>query len=132
MQLILTRTYHNEGTNGIISTDQQANICFTIELPWLNNQPRVSCIPEGTYRITMRYSQKFGLHMLLADVANRSTILVHPANNAMQELKGCIAPVTKLTGPGKGTQSRMAFEKLKTIVRKALETAPVFLTIKSI
>ena len=131
MQLILTRTYHNEGTNGIISIDQQANICFTIELPWLNNQPRVSCIPEGTYRITMRYSQKFGLHMLLADVADRSTILVHPANNAMQELKGCIAPVTKLTGPGKGNQSRMAFEKLKTIVRNALETAPVFLTIKS-
>ena len=79
----------------------------------------------------MRYSQKFGLHMLLADVADRSTILVHPANNAMQELKGCIAPVTKLTGPGKGNQSRMAFEKLKTIVTKALETAPVFLTIKS-
>jgi hypothetical protein len=30
------------------------------------------------------------------DVKNRKLILFHPANNALKELNGCIAPVTKL------------------------------------
>jgi len=55
------------------------------------------------------------------DVKNRSLILFHPANNALQELKGCIAPVTKLSGPGLGLMSRKAFTKLKYLVYKALD-----------
>jgi hypothetical protein len=54
-------------------------------------------------------------------VNNRSFILFHPANNALKELNGCIAPVTKLSGPGLGLLSRKAFEKLKDQVYKALE-----------
>jgi hypothetical protein len=48
-------------------------------------------------------------------------ILFHPANNALRELKGCIAPVTKLSGPGLGLMSRKAFAKLKDLVYKALD-----------
>ncbi len=55
------------------------------------------------------------------DVENRSFILFHPANNALKELNGCIAPVTKLSGPGLGLLSRKAFEKLKTLVYQALD-----------
>ena len=51
---------------------------------------------------------------------NRSLILFHPANNALQELNGCIAPVMKLSGPGLGLMSRKAFAKLKELVYKAL------------
>ena len=43
------------------------------------------------------------------------------ANNALRELNGCIAPVTKLSGPGLGLMSRKAFEKLKTLVYQALD-----------
>ena len=57
----------------------------------------------------------------MIDVKDRNFILFHPANNAQKELQGCIAPVTKLSGPGLGLMSRKAFEKLKTFVYKALD-----------
>jgi hypothetical protein len=87
----------------------------------MNNEKRVSCIPEGKYFIRKRYSQKFKWHLEVLDVENRSLILFHPANNALKELNGCIAPVTKLSGSGLGILSRKAFEKLKTIVYEVLD-----------
>ena len=120
MVLLLTRTYFPEGTNGKLECEGQL-ISYTIELPWKNNERRVSCIPEGEYFIEKRYSQKFKWHLLVLGVDNRSFILFHPANNALKELNGCIAPVTKLSGPGLGLLSRKAFEKLKDQVYKALD-----------
>ena len=120
MVLVLTRTYFPEGTNGKLECEGRL-ICNTIELPWRNNERRVSCIPEGEYFIEKRYSLKFKWHLHVLDVENRSLILFHPANNALKELNGCIAPVTKLSGPGLGLFSRKAFTKLKDQVYKALE-----------
>lgn len=54
-------------------------------------------------------------------VKDRSLILFHPANNALKELNGCIAPVTKLSGAGLGFMSKKAFTKLKTKVYQALD-----------
>ena len=72
------------------------------------------------------------MHIEIIGVENRSFILFHPANNALQELNGCIAPVTKLSGPGLGLMSRKAFEKLKTLVYKAIDAAEsVELIVKS-
>ena len=120
MVLVLTRTYFPEGTNGKLECEGRL-ICNTIELPWRNNERRVSCIPEGEYFIEKRYSLKFKWHLHVLDVENRSLILFHPANNALKELNGCIAPVTKLSGPGLGLFSRKAFTKLKDQVYKALD-----------
>lgn len=120
MILVLTRTYFPDGTNGKLECDGKL-ICNTIELPWRNNEKRVSCIPEGEYFIEKRYSVKFKWHLHVLDVPERSFILFHPANDAQKELKGCIAPVTKLSGPGLGLLSRQAFDKLREFVYKALE-----------
>jgi len=120
MVINLTRTYFPDGTNGKLECDGKF-ICYTIELPWKNNEKRVSCIPEGKYFIRKRYSQKFKWHLEVVDVENRSLILFHPANNAFKELNGCIAPVTTLSGPGLGLLSRKAFEKLKTLVYEVLD-----------
>ena len=120
MVLFLTRTYFPEGTNGKLECEGKL-ICKTIELPWKNNETKVSCIPEGKYFIKKRYSPKFKWHLELVDVTNRKLILFHPANNAQLELKGCIAPVTKHSGPGLGLMSRKAFDKLKDLVYKALD-----------
>ena len=121
MVLELTRTYFPYGTNGKLECEGKL-ICNTIELPWKNNETRVSCIPEGKYFIKKRYSQKFQWHLEIENVQNRSLILFHPANNALQELNGCIAPVTKLSGPGLGLMSRKAFITLKRLVYKVLDT----------
>ena len=120
MVLELSRTYFPEGTNGILECEGKL-ICLTIELPWKNNETKVSCIPEGKYFIKKRYSKKFQWHLEVLDVQNRSFILFHSANNAFQELNGCIAPVTKFSGPGLGLMSRKAFTKLKNLVNPILD-----------
>jgi hypothetical protein len=129
--LVLTRTYFPDGTNGKLECEGKL-ICNTIELPWKMNETKVSCVPEGKYFIRKRYSRKFQWHLEVVDVKNRSLILFHPANNALKELNGCIAPVTKISGPGLGLQSRLAFSKLKDLVYRALDsTETVLLIIKS-
>ena len=120
MVLILSRTYFPDGTNGKLECEGKF-ICCTIELPWKENEKRVSCIPEGKYLLRKRYSRKFQWHIEVVGVKDRSLILLHPANNALKELNGCIAPVTKLSGPGLGLMSRKAFTKLKNRVYKALD-----------
>jgi hypothetical protein len=128
MELELFRRYEPEGTDG----ELKLVVCNTIELPWLQNQRNVSCIPEGRYELRMRATAKRGQHLLVLNVKGRDGILIHPANDASKELRGCIAPVTTLTGLGKGSQSRLANEKLKALVLEALERKEkVFITIKS-
>jgi hypothetical protein len=131
MELELIRTYFPNGTNGELFYNGK-RICFTIELPWLNNKPQVSCIPEGRYELEKRYSKKYEHHLQLKAVAKRSNILIHPANDALKELKGCIAPVSILTAEGKGLRSRIARDKLHKLVYPKLEKGKkVFITIKS-
>jgi len=116
----LLRTYHPQGTNGEIWMDGE-QLCYSIELPWLDNLRNISCIPEGTYSLSKRHSKRFGWHILIKNVPARSGILFHPANDAKRELRGCIAPVSQLTGIGKGGNSRVAFEKLRQHVYTLLD-----------
>jgi hypothetical protein len=130
MELELLRTYNPEGTNGKILL-KGSLILYSIELPWKNNQTRVSCIPEGKYELEKRWSPKFLRHLQVMHVKDREYILIHPANDALHELKGCIAPVSFLTGPGKGNGSRVALKKLTALVYAAFgQSKSVFLTIK--
>jgi hypothetical protein len=130
MELEIIRTYYPTGTNGVLYLDGVRQ-CYTIELPWLNNEPRRSCIPEGRYRLKRRYSPRFNHHLQVLDVPGRDFILLHPANYALKELAGCIAPVSQLTGPGRGAQSRVAVEWILSLVYPVLEREPVFLTLKT-
>lgn len=131
MLLILTRTYFPEGTNGKLECEGKFISC-TIELPWNKNETRVSCIPEGKYLLRKRYSAKFQWHLEVVGVPNRSLILIHPANTALKELQGCIAPVTKLSGPGMGLLSRQALIRLKDLVYKSLDRQEeVYLIVQS-
>ncbi len=120
LTLILKRVYHPTGTNGILVYNNRI-ICATIELPWQGNQQQVSCIPEGRYPLHRNWFPKHGDQLGVADVPGRSGILIHPANDALQELRGCIAPVTKHTGPGKGIYSRVALDRLKNMVYPVLD-----------
>ncbi len=113
--LLLQRTYGAQGTNGTI-TYQGEVICHTIELPYRNNIPRISCIPIGQYKLEKRRYPKHGEQIGIPIVLGREAILIHAANNAWKELQGCIAPVTTLTGEGRGDYSGKALAKLKALV----------------
>ncbi|WP_028666548.1 DUF5675 family protein [Runella zeae] len=112
MELILNRFWAGDrGTNGEITVEGK-HVCYTIERPWLDNQRRISCIPTGRYQLKARFSQKFKQHLILLDVPGRDLILIHPANDAMKELNGCIAPVSSHTAIGKGVKSVAAFVRV--------------------
>ena len=95
--LILRRIhYAKTATTGELSVvDESGRVLVkvsTLELPWMNNSPRVSCIPAGKYRIAFEYSTAFKRYLWeLKDVPGRSEVKIHAANYTRQ-LKGCIAP----------------------------------------
>ena len=131
MELELVRKYYPGGTTGQIF-DQGSLVTHSIELPWKDNHAQVSCIPEGRYELVKRWSPKFNRHLQVMNVPKRNSILIHPANDALKELKGCIAPVSIITGAGMGLRSRMALETLTSLVYGALDRREqVFLIIKS-
>ncbi|WP_312789584.1 DUF5675 family protein [Sphingobacterium sp.] len=113
--LKLIRKYGTEGTNGTITYNGE-HICHTIELPDRNNIRRISCIPIGQYKLEKIRYPRHGEQIGIPHVLNREGILIHAANNAQNELLGCIAPVTTLTGEGQGDYSGNALAKLKALV----------------
>jgi hypothetical protein len=132
MELLLIRSYYARGTNGRLYVGDKL-LCYTIELPWKDNRTRVSCIPEGRYAVEKRWSPRFQYHLWIRGVPGRSLILMHPGNNALEELEGCIAPVTFLNGTGKGSCSKLALSKVLSVLHTAFERNETpFLNIQSI
>lgn len=83
---------------------------YTVERPWLNNQLRISCIPEGTYIMRRYDSPRFGHDMWeVTDVPYRTYILIHKANWA-RKLLGCIGLGMELWDNGVGN-SRIAINE---------------------
>ena len=125
----LVRTYEKDWTTGLISINSVV-LSYSIELPWRENQRNISCIPEGIYEVEIRHSKRFKRHIWIRNVINRKWILLHPANDASRELRGCIAPVLKLLPGGKGSYSCLALNLIiKNILRHPKKK--VFLRISS-
>lgn len=96
MEAILYRKYNGQGpTLGrlvVLSPSLEIVFqCATVELPWRDNAKGRSCIPEGVYEVTRRYSARFKRHYLVNGTGERELILIHVANS-MKQLRGCIAP----------------------------------------
>ena len=61
----------------------------SLELPWRNNAPMVSCILPGVYQATLEYSPHFNRVLFhLQNVPGRSYVEIHMANWAGDKLKG--------------------------------------------
>lgn len=95
----LIRSYYEKCTVGVfVAVGEDGNTlmeCSMLELPWLDNRSRESCIPEGIYRVKQRTTSKFGRHYHIQDVPARSFILQHPGNYTRQIL-GCQLPGDKV------------------------------------
>lgn len=74
--------------------DENGCIIFkseSIERGWLDNQKRISCIPEGKYNVRLERSNRFKKDLYeIYGVPNRSECKFHAANYSRQ-LNGCIA-----------------------------------------
>lgn len=94
MNVILKRDYKGEDcTLGKLYFGE--DVVEILELPWKNNLPKISCIPEGEYEVEKTYSPAFKKKLwLVKNVPNRSGIRIHTANY-VHELLGCLAPGLK-------------------------------------
>ena len=103
MKLQIIRFYEPKQTPGEAAVMENGKVlfeCKTLELPWLNNQRRISCIPKGSYKTIRHRSPKYGDCFWLQDVPGRSEILIHAGNFAgsknpktgTPDTLGCILP----------------------------------------
>lgn len=95
---VLTRLQSDDKqTLGVFTLFDDTDIVFSaksLELPWLDNQKNISCIPTGRYLCRRRSSQRYGDHFLLSElgaeqVEGRKWILIH-AGNYSSQIEGCI------------------------------------------
>jgi Family of unknown function (DUF5675) len=80
----------NNGTLGEIFDPASAHVCYTCELPWLDNETDKSCIPTGTYTCAPHNSSDHPNTWELLDVPGRDAVLIHNGNAAEEDSKGCI------------------------------------------
>jgi hypothetical protein len=86
---VYTRARKSNVSFGKMIDENGTSLCVTIELPWKDNARNISCIPEGTYKCEVIYSETKGRVIHIKDVPNRDGILMH-VGNTLAETKGCI------------------------------------------
>ena len=90
--LIIRDTFTESSTIGELFLNGE-RMCDTLENPYINNERKISCIPEGEYKVRLRTAKESGsrdyLHLLVQDVPNRDYILFHRGNSA-KDTSGCI------------------------------------------
>lgn len=86
----------------------------TIELPWRDNQHNISCIPLGTYPLSVLNDPERGLVFYVHDVPERDGVLIHPGAHP-SDTKGCILPGLRynwIEGEPWFSTSRLALDSL--------------------
>lgn len=128
MKLIMSRTYTPKETRStmfLMDGEKKLFECKAIELPNLNNQKEISCIPEGSYDVTKIVSDKFGKSFLLQNVPNRTAVMIHKGNYAtgkQVDTHGCILPGMLFTDLNKDGELDVADST--TAMTKLLELCP--------
>jgi len=85
--ITLTRYIHSPGyTLGVLVSPGFA--CWTLERPWLDNQPSVSCIPPGEYIAAPDPTGRYKF-FTVRNVPGRTGIEIHPGN-VVENSQGCI------------------------------------------
>ena len=134
MKLILTRHARRaDYTIGRLEDENGKKICDTLEPIWRNYDggemkiPRKSAIPEGSYRVVVTKSRRFGKYLpLLVGVPGFEGVRIHSGNTS-RVTEGCILVGQNLQ-VGKVLWSRITLEKLMKLIENEKE---IYLTIKN-
>ncbi|MBL4706426.1 MAG: hypothetical protein JKY54_18000 [Flavobacteriales bacterium] len=103
-------SYSDECIQGYMFVNSEA-ICYTLELPWADNQNNISAIPVGKYSGFLRYDKSDGWRIQLENVPNRPGVQIHVGNYTSQT-KGCVL-VDDGVGDCTVSSSKNAYNKLK-------------------
>lgn len=111
---VLLSTFKNN-KNGLLSSF----LCYTLELPWKENQRNISSIKQDAYNAWYEFSPRFNRELLtLEDKHGRSYIRFH-AGNKPTHTEGCIL-VGRRAEKDLITNSREAEDALKKFVTRKL------------
>ena len=90
--LIIRKVFTDKSTIGELFLNGE-KFCDTLELPYIDNQKSISCIPIGQYKVRLRLPRESAtrdyIHLLVQEVKDRSYILFHRGNTA-KDSRGCI------------------------------------------
>ncbi len=87
--MILKRVEHTDKcTRGVLLHDDKI-IAVTLENPWKDNTPNISCVPIEIYECRRTQSPRFGETFEVANVDGRTHILFH-LGNVEAQTRGCI------------------------------------------
>lgn len=130
MRLLLTRKYLGDTfSEGNISINN-AHECFTVEdtdrkLEVAGAEAKVqnkTCIPRGTYKLTISYSPRFKKHLIeVLDVPYFKGVRIHSGNSS-KDTEGCIivGRSNQRDNDDWVGESRVAYEALHKKVKAAL------------
>lgn len=88
--ITIIRARSKNGNFGMMLDDSYMPFAVTAELPWLDNEPNVSCIYDGVFLCVRVKSPKYGDTFEITNVRGRSNILFHKLNIPLKESEGCI------------------------------------------
>jgi len=119
----------NHGTFGVFAGP--GFWCFSLELPWRDNECNYSCIPPGSYDVSCSWSNAFKRRLYLVEgVPDRSGVRIHPGNWAgdtrlglRTHSLGCILLGTKV-GEFKGQKALILSEPKVSLLQRTLREQP--------
>ena len=124
MNIILNRFRStSEGTFGVLTVAGEK--FYSVEKPWENNIPEISCVPSGEYSLIPHDSNKYGMVLCLVNKEKKVThfkesdskryaCLIHVANYE-RDVIGCIGLGDKRLGY-MVTNSRKSIDKFYKLV----------------
>ena len=118
MIITLQRLLSTDGFIIGVLESESGLLCYTLENPWKDNKPNISCIPEGDYICNPYSSAKYKDTWQVTDVQGRYSILFH-AGNTEKDTQGCILTGTvvgSLGGERAVLGSRIALDKIRRFI----------------
>lgn len=104
---------------GCLLFDGQPRL-MTLEPPDKNNEPSISCIPEGSYHCVRFKSPKFNISTFkIQDVPGREGIIFHMGNTEV-DTKGCVLLGLSISELANGVAvggSKLAFTKFSALLK---------------
>ena len=87
--LTIKRVYMKDFASIGVIDDEGWPFALTLELPWKNNTPEVSCIPKGEYICKRVNTSRHGECFEICDVPGRTAVLIH-WGNVTSNSQGCV------------------------------------------
>ena len=107
------------GTFGVVLNGHNGiPFCVSLELPYKNNEPNISCIKSGVYEGVRVQSPRFGnTFEVKGNLEGRTHILFH-CGNEIGNSRGCLLLAENFAPENRVARSRVAFDEFMMITKE--------------